>query len=103
MTMNSEAAEHSVSASEGGKKSAHKVAANGTNMANQVVSATRRSGQWCRSKLQVTDVHRLLISVSCNCDASQRVIVEANSGYSQSVPTCEEVQRGFLWQIQQPL
>ena len=84
-----------VQTSVGSKKGVHDVAANGTKMVNQgeqVVSATTGSGQRCRFKLQVTDVHRPLMSVSRLCDAGHRVVFEANSGYIQSVATGEKVQ-----------
>ena len=105
LTIDSGAAEHvigpkivphvPVQTSEGSKKGVHYVAANGTKMVNQgeqVVSATTGSGQRCRFKLQVTDVHRPLMSVSRLCDAGHRVVFEANSGYIQSVATGEKVQ-----------
>ena len=105
LTIDSGAAEHvigpkivphvPVQTSEGSKKGVHYVAANGTKMVNQgeqVVSATTGSGQRCRFKLQVTDVHRPLMSVSRICDAGHRVVFEANSGYIQSVATGEKVQ-----------
>ena len=59
------------------------------NQGEQVVSSTTGSGQRCRFKLQVTDVHRPLMSVSRICDAGHRVVFEANSGYIQSVATGE--------------
>ena len=62
------------------------------NQGEQVVSATTGSGQRCRFKLQVIDVHCPLMSVSRICDAGHRVVFEANSGYIQSVATGEKVQ-----------
>ena len=62
------------------------------NQGDQVVCSTTGSGQRCRFKLQVTDVHRPLMSVSRICDAGRRVVFEANSGYIQSVATGEKVQ-----------
>ena len=91
LTIDSGAAEHvigpkillhvPVQTSEGSKKGVHYVAANGTKIVNQgeqVVSATTGSGQRCRFKLQVTDVHRPLMSQSRICDAGHRVVFEAN-------------------------
>ena len=56
------------------------------------MSATPGSGQRCRFKLQVTDVHRPLMSVSRVCDAGHRVVFEADCGYIQSVASVEKVQ-----------
>ena len=105
LTIDSGAAEHvigprtlpqvPVQASEGSKKGVCYVTANGMKMANQgeqVVSATTGSGQSCRFKLQVTNVHRPLMSVSRICDTGHRVVFEAKGGYIQSVTTGEKVQ-----------
>ena len=80
--------------SEGSKKNVHFVTTNGTIIGNegkQVVSATTGLGQRCRFKLQVTDVHRPMMSVSRTRDAGHRVVFEVNSGYIHSVAIGEKV------------